>query len=61
MGDPIHIIPHIDGGWIIKKEGAKEGSRFSTREEALRVGRTMCDTLKSELIVHNRDGTVTRQ
>lgn len=61
MAVTIHIMPKGLEGWLLKVEGdkAQEGF-FGTREEALRVATTMSDTLRAELIIHNRDGTTTR-
>jgi len=58
----IHIMPRGVEGWLLKVEGEKiKDGYFATREEALRVGRTMCDTLRAGLVIHNPDGTTTRQ
>jgi hypothetical protein len=58
----IHMIPDHDSGWIVRpeREGLKEG-HFTTREDALRIARTMCDAVRAELVIHDRDGTVTRE
>jgi hypothetical protein len=58
----IHMIPDHDSGWIVhpEREGLKEG-HFPTREYALRFARTMCDAIRAELVIHDRDGTVTRE
>lgn len=58
----IHVLPLRDGGWIVRKENeSREEGHFTTREEALGAGRTMCDALRADLVIHNKDGTVTHE
>jgi hypothetical protein len=54
-------MPQGIDGWLLKVEGKPiEDGHFQTREEALRVAHTMCDTLKADVMVHHPDGSVTR-
>ncbi len=55
----IHTIPHPDGGWATKKEGAERvGGRYRTKEEAQSAGRSQAIREKTEHVIHNRDGKI---
>ncbi len=55
----IHVVPHPDGGWATKKEGAsRAGSRHSTQTSAYSRARTQAIREKVEVVTHRRDGTI---
>jgi hypothetical protein len=57
-----HVVPAIDGGWTVKKEGADRASRrFSTKDEAESWGRKQSIKDRSELVIHRRDGTIAQK
>lgn len=54
-----HVVPSIDGGWSVKKEGADRASRpFTTKDAAESWGRTQSIKDQSALVIHRRDGTI---
>ena len=55
----IHVVPHGDGDWSTKKEGAgRAGSRHETQKSAIERGREQARREKVELVIHRRDGTI---
>ena len=57
--DEHHIIPSHDGGWDVKRNGAKRASAHSeTKSEAMRIGRQISKNQGTEMIVHGRDGRI---
>ncbi|PWG61183.1 DUF2188 domain-containing protein [Sediminicurvatus halobius] len=55
----IHVVPHEDGGWATRKEGAgRVGSRHETQHEAIDRGRDQARREGVELVIHRRDGTI---
>ncbi len=57
--DDIHVVPHPDGGWATKKEGAERvGSRHPTQEEAIKRAREQAKRERVEVVIHRRDGTI---
>lgn len=54
-----HVVPTIDGGWGVKKDGADRASkRFPTQAAAISWGRRQSIKDRSELVIHDHDGTV---
>ena len=54
-----HVLPDSRGGWKVKKEGAERASRvFDKKEDAVKCGREMSKSHRTDLYVHRRDGTV---
>jgi uncharacterized protein DUF2188 len=54
-----HVVPSLDGGWIVKKGGSVRASKiFSTKEAAESWGRTQSIKDRSALVIHRRDGTI---
>lgn len=54
-----HVIVSPDGGWNVKRTGAKRASgHFSTKAEAVREARTILKKSGGELIIHNTDGRI---
>jgi hypothetical protein len=54
-----HVVPTIDGGWSVTKEGANRALRvFTTKDAAVSWGRKQSIKARSELIIHGRDGMI---
>ena len=54
-----HVIPAIDGGWAVTKEGAHRASRtFETKESAVEWARELSRTRGTELYIHKQDGRI---
>ncbi len=55
----IHVVPHKDGGWATRKEGAgRVGSRHPTQEKAYDRGRQQAIRDHVEVVTHRPDGTI---
>ena len=56
-----HVVPGLEGGWNVKKGGAKRASKhFDTKAVAESWGRKVSKNSRSEFVVHRRDGTIQR-
>lgn len=56
-----HVVPNPDGGWDSKKGGAERASKhFDTKKEAEQYSRDLSKKESSELIIHNKDGKISR-
>ena len=56
-----HVVPSTKGGWDIKRGGAQRSSgHFDRKEDAVDRAREISRNQKTELIVHNRDGKISR-
>ncbi len=54
-----HIIPKKDGKWGVKKAGStKVTGIYSTKKEAISVGKSFAKNQKSALIVHDKTGKI---
>jgi uncharacterized protein YdaT len=59
MNNQHHVLPNKNGGWDIKKGNSERASgHFNTKQEALARAREISINAKSELIVHNKDGSI---
>lgn len=57
-----HIMPDPDGGWNVRKGGAARASKhFDTKKGAISWGREVSNKEHSDLVIHNRDGTIERK
>lgn len=55
-----HVVPS-DSGWKVVKGGSKRASgQFSHKQVAVSRAREISRKQKSELIIHNRDGKISR-
>lgn len=55
----VHVVPHPDGGWATRKDGAgRVGSRHDTQREAIDRGRQQAIRERSELVIHRKDGRI---
>lgn len=56
-----HVVPNSKGGWDSKKGGAEKASKhFDTKKEAEKYSRDLSRKEGSELIIHNKDGKISR-
>ena len=56
-----HVVPNSGGGWDVKRGGANRSSgHFSRKDTAISRAREISRNQKSELIIHNRDGKISR-
>lgn len=52
-----HVVPNPDGGWDVKKPGARwESSHHDTRTDAIRRAKKMARKAGGEIFVHARGG-----
>lgn len=55
----IHVVPHPDGGWATRREGAERtGSRHDTQREAIGAARDRAVRDHVEVVIHRPDGTI---
>lgn len=55
----IHVVPHRDGGWATRKEGAgRVGSRHGTQSDAISRARDQAIRERSEVVIHRPDGRI---
>jgi len=58
MTKKVHVVPHKDG-WATKVEGNKRASSVSeTKADAFQAGREKAKEMKTELIIHGKDGRI---
>jgi hypothetical protein len=58
MANSHHVVPG-DGGWHVKKSGNDTPlSTHRTKEEAVTSAREVSKREKTELVIHNQDGTI---
>lgn len=54
-----HVVPDPDGGWNVKKAGAKRATKhFNTKKEAVDYGKEVSENQGAELVKHRKDGTI---
>jgi len=59
MSDTIHVTPHPDGGWQVKRGGAsRASSRHNTQKDALDKARDIARKEGLELVIHRPDGRI---
>ncbi len=59
MSDTIHVTPHPDGGWQVKKGGAsRASSKHRTQKEAIDEARKTSKREGLELVIHRPDGRI---
>ena len=55
----VHVVPHKDGGWATKTEGAsRAGSRHATQGAAIERAREQAIRQKTEVVIHRPDGRI---
>lgn len=54
-----HIVHNSNGGWDIKRGGAKRASgHFDTKQQTLDAGRKISQNQRTEFVVHGLDGRI---
>lgn len=57
-----HVVPNKNGGWDIKRSGAKRASgHFDTKKEAVSHARELSRKHRTELVIHNKDGRIAQK
>lgn len=55
----VHVVLHKDMKWAVMREGgSRSRSKHETKEEAIMAAREMAQRDRVELVIHNRDGTI---
>lgn len=55
----VHVVPHKDGGWATRKEGAsRAGSRHGTQREAIDRARDQARRDRTEVVIHRPNGKI---
>jgi len=55
----IHVTPHKDGGWQVKKGGARRAAkRTDTQKEAKDIATQIAKNQKTDTKIHGRDGKI---
>jgi hypothetical protein len=53
------VVPSPKGGWDVKRGGAERAStHFERKQDAIDAGREISRNQKTELKIHNKDGTI---
>lgn len=56
-----HVVPNKDGGWDVKRNACKRSSvHKDTKKEAEKAGRVISRNQETELIVHDKNGKISR-
>ncbi len=60
MGRDTHrVMPHPDGGWQVKRDGAERAyRRTDTQSDAIDVGRPVSQSQGTELQIHRPNGQI---
>jgi hypothetical protein len=54
-----HVVPDLNGGWSVKKEGASRASkRFDKQQDAITYARNISRDQGAEFVIHRLDGTI---
>lgn len=57
-----HVIARSDGSWSVVRTGAERASgNYSTKKEAVSTAKRLVTSSGGELIVHTRDGRVSKR
>ncbi|MCK5538092.1 MAG: DUF2188 domain-containing protein [Bacteroidales bacterium] len=58
-----HVVPNSSkGGWDVKQSGSQKSSgHFDTKKEAEKRGRDLSKKQSTELVIHNKDGKISRK
>ena len=55
----VHVTPHKEGGWQVKKGGNEKASALTpTQKDAIEIGKGMAIKGKTELVIHGKDGKI---
>ena len=54
-----HVTPHPNGGWQVKKGGAKKATVImDTQKEAIERAKEIAKNQKTEVVIHNTHGRI---
>lgn len=57
--DDIHVVPHPNGGWATKREGAsRSGFRTDTQKEAIEKAVPTAKREGLEVVIHRPNGQI---
>lgn len=57
----IHVLPAADDGWTVRAIGsAWDAQQFSSKEDALAYARGMTRPRPAQIVVHDRNGSISR-
>ncbi|MDD4687710.1 MAG: DUF2188 domain-containing protein [Candidatus Cloacimonetes bacterium] len=57
-----HVVPSQKGGWDVKRENSEKASgHFDTKREAIDYARQVSRNQKTELVIHNKDGKISKK
>ena len=60
--DTVHVVPNPNGGWSIKKGGAKRATKnFDKKQNAIEQAKVISKNNRAELIIHNKDGRIAQK
>ena len=58
-GKSHHVVPNPDGGWDVKKGGAKRASgHFDRKSDAVDSGREISRNQGTEFYIHGKNGQI---
>jgi hypothetical protein len=62
MSNTHHVVPDPNGGWNVKRGGAKRSSHHTdTKAEAERIARQISTNQNTELVIHGKNGKIQRK
>lgn len=54
-----HVVPDLNGGWSVKKEGSSRASkRFDKQQDAITYARNKSRDQGAGFVIHRLDGTI---
>ncbi|VDG20661.1 hypothetical protein [Lactobacillus plantarum] [Lactiplantibacillus mudanjiangensis] len=57
-----HVVPDGNGGWNVKGAGnSRVTKNFEKKSDAEKFAREISQNQHSELVIHNRDGKISRK
>ncbi len=57
-----HVVPAPKGGWNVWKVGDTKASKhFNRKQDAVARARALSEKQGTDLVIHNKDGTVERK
>lgn len=57
--DTHRVMPHPDGGWQVKRDGAERAShRIGTQADGIAIAREISQNQGTELQIHRPDGRI---
>jgi uncharacterized protein YdaT len=57
-----HVVPHIEGGWAVRKSGAiRASAKFDKQNDAIKRAQELSKQNRTELYIHRKDGTVAQK